>query len=169
MDKKSYDINILYNDLSKLFRSPNLFSFYYNAKKIKEKFNILLSDLTNNISKSFDLSQNDSLINYLYKKSDYSDVWYRYSKNYILESKDFDLDLYFRFLKLINPKKYFLAKAIFYLKKQAPNQYIEDFIVNNSLDITLDELYNLYNELNIENISVNNDDILNFLKSIYIL
>lgn len=102
MDK---NIWIITHDLKKLFSSPNPLAIYFNSKEIRDKFSKIISDLTNSISESFDLWDSSSVMNHIYKTSNYHHVWNKEFSEYITLSKDFDLWLYFDFLFLLDHKK----------------------------------------------------------------
>ena len=165
MDKK-YDLNLLTNDLTKLFKSPNPLAIYLNAKEIKDKFSIILTNLTDSISKSFDLDDSQTIMNFLYRSSNYQKIWIKSFKNYILDSKDFDLIDYFSFLFLLNPNKKSLVQTLFNIKERYNLESLDNIISW----YTKEEILIIYKRLNIENINFSLDDkkdLQKFLKNIY--
>lgn len=94
-DNCDLDLNKMKLELNQIFSSTNPLSLYMNFNNIKENFSSFMSCLSNTIVSWFNMwDWSKNLIMYIYKNSNYDKIWISITKNYLEQSKNFDINLF---------------------------------------------------------------------------
>lgn len=160
-------------DLLMIMKSPNPFSLYVNATKIKDKFSLFISSLSKKISDGFKLEDNgNNFVFQIYKNSSYDKIWIDVLQCYLRDSKNFDLLSYFYFVKTLNKDKETLALALLKLKNSETEENIKEFLSTSNFSISFENVKSIFDKYLIWNmdfsINLKEEFVEHFLEKIYL-
>lgn len=166
------DYDELRHELKNLFKSPNPFSLYFNASKIRDKFSVFISCISDTISSGFSLKDEWGLIYHIYYKSSYKDIWIELLRKYLKESKYFDVLNYFIYLNILNKESQYIAKWLLKIYIWESKENIEKFLSKYNSKVSYKRISKIYDDLWINNLSfdiyLNENQIEHFLERIYL-
>lgn len=121
------DFEFLLKELQDILKSPSPFILYKKSNELKEKFWEFINKITKKVSSWFN-SQNKTLIVSIYQTVGYQKIWLYNLKNYLKDSKYFDLNLYFKTAVAFDKEQQYLAKWLLKLYKWETLEELQKFL-----------------------------------------
>ncbi|EKE29645.1 MAG: hypothetical protein ACD_2C00131G0015 [uncultured bacterium (gcode 4)] len=171
----NFDPDFLVKEIKDVLKSPSPFTLFKKSSELKDNFAKFINYLVKKIAIWFS-SQDKTMIDRMYVNAKYENVWIANMKNYLEDSKYFDINLYFKTIVSFQKESQYQAKALLKIYKREPEKSVREFLKKYKSGFTYEEVLKNYAFLRIENLRwsiepkyLDENKISRFLEQIYLL
>lgn len=147
------NLEFLLKELQDILKSPSPVTLYKKSNELKEKFGVFINKITKNVSRWFN-SQNKTLIVSIYQSVWYQKIWLFNLKNYLKDSKYFDLYLYFKTVVAFDKEQQYLAKWLLKLYKWESILELQKFLTKFKSKLAVSKVSEIFNSLKLKEIKI---------------
>lgn len=152
-DLPDLDIDGILSQLTDILKSPSPLTLYKKSNELKENFSAFINYIAKKISDGFS-SQSSTVIVWMYQNAKYQQVWINNLKNYLEDSRFFDLTLYFKAVTTFEKEKQYLAKWLLKVYLNNSSDQIESFFRKYKSRYNYSTLKSIYEALNISSAKI---------------
>ncbi len=147
------DIELILDQLKDILKSPSPLTLYKKSNELKENFSAFINYIAKKLAEWFN-SQNKTVILSMYQNAGYQQIWINNLKNYLEDSKYFDLNLYFKAVTVFNKEKQYLAKWILKMYSWSSKDQIDSFLHKYKSKYKFEDIKGIFDSLRIKDAKI---------------
>lgn len=167
------DVDYIIKQIQDVIKSPSPLTLYKKSTELKDNFGKFINYLAKKIENGFS-SQNKTIILNMYQSAKYERVWFDNLKNYLEETKYFDVRMYLKVITTFDKEKQYISKSLLKIFLKTNKVEVEKFLKKYWAKVSYIKVQEIFNNLNLSKIKILEKRFLNenkiecFLEKIYL-